>query len=269
MRQVHPTAIVEDGARLGDGVAIGPYSRVGGEVTIADAVALDSHVIVTGRTTIGARTRVSPFAVIGGAAQDLSYKGQDTAIVIGDDCVIREYATIHGGTAKGRGVTTVGAHCFLMIGSHVAHDCLVGDHVILTNQSTLGGHAEIGEYAILGGLAAVQQWTRIGAHAFIGGLTGVTRDVVPFVMATGNRDRLGGINATGLKRRGFDRDTIHALRAAYEAFFFSRGSRAERIEMLSQRFGEVPAVRQFIDFLRATGNRPLSLPRRREAGGDD
>lgn len=265
MTRIHPTAIVEDGARLGADVAIGPYSLVGRDVVVEDGVSLESHVIVGGRTTIGARTRVSPFAAIGGEAQDLGHQGEDTAIVIGPDCVIREYATIHRGTASGRGTTRVGARCFLMIGAHVAHDCLVGDHVILTNQSTLGGHAEIGEYAILGGLAAVQQWTRVGAHAFVAALTGVTRDVVPFVMVTGYRDSLAGINVTGLKRRGFDREAIHALRAAYEDFFFTAGPRAERIERLAERFGEVAAVRRLIDFLRATGGRPMSLPRRRGA----
>ncbi len=262
MKGIHPTAIVEDGARLGDEVTIGPYSLVGRDVLIEDGVVLESHVIVRGCTTIGARTRVSPFAAIGGEAQDLSYKDEKTAIVIGPDCVIREYATVHRGTAKGRGTTTVGAHCFLMIGAHVAHDCLVGDHVILTNQSTLGGHAEVGDYAILGGLAAVQQRTRVGAHAFIGGLSGITRDIIPFVMVSGHRDKLAGINVRGLKRRGFDKETIHALRAAYEAFFFSTGSRAERLERLTERFGEIPAVCQMIEFIRATGDRPLSLPRR-------
>jgi UDP-N-acetylglucosamine acyltransferase len=268
MNRIHPTAIVEDGARLGDEVTIGAYCLVGSDVVIEDGVVLESHVVVSGRTTIGARTRVSAFAAIGGEPQDLSYQGESTAILIGPDCVIREYATINRGTAKGRGTTTVGANCFLMIGSHIAHDCLVGDHVILTNQSTLGGHCEVGEYAILGGLAAVQQWTRIGAHAFVGGLTGITRNVIPFVMVTGYRDVLAGINVRGLKRRGFDKETIHALRAAYEAFFFQSGSRAERLGRVAERFGDVPAVRQMIDFIRAIGDRPMSLPRPRGDNAD-
>jgi UDP-N-acetylglucosamine acyltransferase len=268
MKRIHPTAIVEDGARLGDDVTIGPYSLVGADVVLEDGVVLESHVIIGGQTTIGARTRVSPFVAIGGEAQDLSYKGEKSGIVIGTDCIIREYATIHRGTAKGRGTTTVGAHCFLMIGAHVAHDCMVGDHVILTNQSTLGGHTEVGEYAILGGLAAVQQRTRVGAHAFIGGLTGINRDVIPFVMAAGNRAGLAGINVKGLRRRGFDNETIRALRAAYESFFFSTGSRAERLERLSGQFADVPAVRQMIEFIRAIGERPMCLPRQRGGEAD-
>ncbi len=265
MTKVHPTAIVEDGARIGADVSIGAFSIVGREVTVEDGVAIDAHAILRGRTTVGTRTRIGPFAAIGGEPQDVSYKGEDAGIAIGPDCIIREYVTIHRGTAKGRGMTTVGARCFLMIGSHVAHDCIVGDNVVLTNHATLGGHTDVGEHAILGGLAAVQQSTRVGAHAFVAGLTGVTRDIVPFVMVTGYRDSLGGINVIGLKRRGFDRDTIHALRAAYDAFFFTSGPRAERIARLSERFGGVAAVRKFVDFLRATGDRPLSLPRRRRA----
>ncbi len=268
MKRIHPTAVVEDGARIGGEVTIGPYSVIGADVCIEDGVLLESHVIVGGQTTIGARTRISPFVAIGGEAQDLSYKGEKSGIVIGPDCIIREYATIHRGTARGRGTTTVGAHCFLMIGSHVAHDCLVGDHVILTNQSTLGGHTEVGDYAILGGLAAVQQRTRVGAHAFIGGLTGINRDVIPFAMAVGNRAGLAGINVKGLRRRGFDNETIHALHAAYEAFFSSTGPRADRLERLSEQFGQVPAVQQMIAFIRAAGERPICLPRERGSEAD-
>jgi UDP-N-acetylglucosamine acyltransferase len=263
MADIHPTAIIEDGARLGAGVSIGPFAMVGREVELEDGVTLDANVIVRGRTRIGARTRISPFAVIGGDPQDLSYQGQDTGVEIGADCVIREYATIHRGTARGRGTTTVGAHCFLMTGSHVAHDCVVGDHVILTNQATLGGHGEVGEYAILGGLSAAQQRSRIGAHCFIGGLTGVRSDIIPFAMAVGERAQLAGINVTGLKRRGFDNATIHALRAAYDLFFFATGSRAERIARVAETFPDVAAIGQLTDFLRASGNRPVALPRKR------
>jgi UDP-N-acetylglucosamine acyltransferase len=262
MNRVHSTAIVEDGARLGDDVAIGPFCRVGGKVALEDGVVLESHVVVGGRTRIGARTRVASFAAIGGAPQDLGFSGEDTALDIGTDCWIREYVTMHCGTAKGRVTTRVGAHCLLMIGSHVAHDCILGDHVILSNQATLGGHVTLGDHCILGGLAAVQQRTHLGAHAYVGGMTGVTRDVVPFVAVTGRRDRLAGINVRGLKRRGFERETIHALRAAYRAFFFEEGARAEKIERVAERFGDVPAVGEFVAFLRAAGNRPLSWPRR-------
>jgi UDP-N-acetylglucosamine acyltransferase len=263
MTEIHPTAIVEDGARLGEGVSVGAFAMVDRDVTLEDGVALDAHVIVRGRTVIGARTRISPFAVIGGEPQDLSYQGQDTAIEIGPDCIIREHTTIHRGTARGRGTTTIGPHCFLMIASPVAHDCVVGEHVILTNQATLGGHSEVGDYAILGGLSAAQQRSRIGAHCFVGGLAGVRSDITPFTMAVGERAELAGINVTGLRRRGFDNATIHALRGAYDLFFFGSGNREERLAAVVRRFSDVPAVGQMVDFLKASGNRPLALPRKR------
>jgi len=187
MGRIHPTAIIEDGAKLGNEVSVGPYAIIGRNATIGDGVTIAAHVTITGNTIIGPRTTVGVFSVIGSEPQDLSYRGEDTAVEIGPDCSIREHVTIHRGTAHGRGITHVGAKCFLMIASHVAHDCVVGDNVILTNQATLGGHVEVGEYAILGGLAAVQQRCRVGAHAFIGGLSAVTTDVVPFVMPHGDR----------------------------------------------------------------------------------
>ena len=266
MSFVHPTAIVEDGAHLGADVSIGAFSIVGREVTLEDGVTLDAHVMIRGLTTIGARTRIAPFVVIGGEAQDLSYKGEQTSVVIGADCVIREHVTIHRGTAHGRGVTSIGSHCFLMIGCHVAHDCRIGDRVILTNQATLGGHTEVGDYAILGGLVGVQQRSRIGAHAFVGGLTGISRDIVPFVMATGRFARVAGINVVGLKRRGYDKETLHALHLAYQSFFLTEGTRAERLALAPGQYGGNPAVDQFLAFIRESGNRPLATPRK---GGVD
>lgn len=261
MGLIHPTAIVEDGARLGADVTVGAFSVVSSDAVLEDGVTLDAHVMIRGRTTIGARTRIAAFAVIGGEAQDLSYRGEPTTVTIGPDCVIREHVTIHRGTARGRGTTSIGAHCFLMIGSHIAHDCAVGDRVILTNQAVLGGHAEIGDYAILGGVAAVQQRCRIGAHAFVGGLTGVTRDIVPYAMATGRIARIAGVNVVGLSRRGFDRKTIHQLRAAYRFFFGGSGARADRLMALAEAFADVPAVDALVAFIRASGDRPLALPR--------
>jgi UDP-N-acetylglucosamine acyltransferase len=266
---VHPTAIIEDGARIGAGVTVGPFSLIGNNVTLADGVVVDARVIIRGRTTIGERTRISAHAYIGGEPQDLSYRGEDTAIEIGADCIIRENATIHRGTAHGRGMTSIGNHVFMMVGSHVAHDCVVGDHVILTNNALLGGHSQIGDYAILGGAAAVQQRTRIGAHCFIGGLTGVERDVVPYAMAVGQHAEIAGINVRGLKRRGFDLPAILALRAAFRMFFNAHGPRAERIAAVEEAFGGVAAVGPLLDFLRAAGEKPLTLPRKAGWAHDD
>ncbi len=269
MNTIHPTAIVEDGATLGDDVTVGPFSLIGSAVTLADGVVIDARVIVRGRTRIGPRTRVSAHAYIGGDPQDLSYRGEDTAIEIGSDCIIRENATIHRGTARGRGTTTVGDSCFLMVGAHVAHDCVLGDHVILTNNAMLGGHTQIGDYAILGGAAAVQQRVRIGAHCFVGGLTGVERDVVPYAMAVGQHAEIAGVNVRGLKRRGFDHAGILALRGAFRLFFGTHGPRAERIAAVEQAFGAVSAVVPLLDFLRTAGERPLTLPRKPGWAHDD
>jgi UDP-N-acetylglucosamine acyltransferase len=261
MIEIHPTAIVADGARIGKGARIGAYSVVGGDVVIEDGVIIHSHVAVSGHTRIGAGCEISSFAAIGGPPQDTSYRNEPTKVVIGPKCIIREYATIHRGTARGRGVTTVGAQCLMMVSAHVAHDCVVGDHVVLVNQATLGGHSEIGDHTILGGLSAIQQRIRIGAHAFIGGLTGVVTDVIPFASAIGQRAELGGLNIVGLKRRGFDRPTIHALRAAYQAIFNGEGTRTTRVDRIAEEYGAIPAVMTMVDFIRAGGDRPLCAPR--------
>src|SRR5436305_6898797 len=233
MSDIHPTAIVEDGARLGEGVRIGAYAMVGPDVVLGAGTIVHPHARISGRTEIGAGGRIFSFAAVGGEPQDTSYRDEPTSVVIGSDCIIREYATVHRGTARGRGRTVVGNKCFLMIGAHVAHDCVVADNVLMVNHATLGGHCEVGEHAILGGLAAVQQHCRIGAHAFIGGLTGVPTDVIPFASAIGERARLGGLNIVGLKRRGFDRPTMYALRAAYKAIFSGKGTRLERLAGIS------------------------------------
>jgi UDP-N-acetylglucosamine acyltransferase len=265
MSDIHPTAIVADGARLGTNVKIGPYAIVGGEVVLGDDVVLDAHVVVSGRAEVGAGTHIHPFAVIGGEPQDVSYKGEPTSVVIGRNCLIREHATVHRGTAKGRGVTRVGDNVFMMLGAHVGHDCIVGDNALLINNATLGGHVEVGEYAILGGLSAVQQRCRVGAYAFIGGVSGVTTDVIPFAIALGERVQLAGLNVVGLKRRGFDRKTMHALRAAYQSIFFGKGSRTERVDRAAEEFADIAPVQKMVDFIRQSGDHALCLPRKRSA----
>ena len=261
MPDIHPTAIVAEGARIGAKATIGPYVTIGPDVVIGEGVTVHSHVVIDGHTKIGARTQIFPFAAIGSPPQDTSYKGEPTKVEIGKDCLIREQVTINRGTKAGRGKTSIGDRCFLMISSHVAHDCQVGDDVVLVNSATLGGHVEIGDFAILGGLSAVQQHCRVGAHAFIGGLTGVNADVIPLVSAVGERAEIGGLNIVGLKRRGFDRPTIHALRAAYKAVFDGGGTRAERVKRVAEKYSDVPPVTMILDFIRAGGDRPLCLPR--------
>lgn len=258
---IHPTAIVEDGARIGEGVEIGPFSTIGSEVELGDGVAVGSHVAILGRTTIGARTRISPFVVIGGPPQDTSYKGEPTSVIIGADCLIREHVTIHRGTVRGRQQTVIGEHCFLMVGAHIAHDCIIGNHVTFVNNATVAGLVEVGDHAILGGLCAVQQRLRIGAHAFVGGLSGIGGDLIPFGIGVGRGARLGGLNLVGMKRRGFDRPTIHALRSAYREIFFGEGSFDERVEQAAERYAGVDPVIQIVEFIRAGGKKPFCMPR--------
>ncbi len=258
---IHPTAIVEDGARLAGNVAVGPYCVVGPHVTLAEGVELSSHVAVAGRTSVGAGTRIWPFASIGHQPQDLKYRGEESWLEIGAGCMIREHVTMNPGTSGGGLHTTVGSNCLFMMGCHVGHDCRIGDNVIMANNSTLAGHVEIGEFALLGGLSAVHQFVRIGAHSMIGGMSGVDKDVIPYGSVIGNRAELGGLNLVGLKRRGFDRDTIHALRGAYRVIFEGEGTLAERAARAGEAYPEVEPVQQVVAFIGAGGARNLCTPR--------
>lgn len=261
MSEIHPTAIVSDGAGIGSEVRIGAFSIVGPDVVIEDGAVLHEHVVIEGKTRIGAGTELYPFAVVGGPPQDTSYRGEATAVDIGSNCVIREHATVHRGTAGGRGLTRIGNDCMLMVGSHVAHDCDVGNSVILVNNVSLGGHVFVGDHAILSGMAGAQQRSRIGPHSFVGALSIVVADVIPFATAIGPRAELAGLNIVGLKRRGYDRPTIHALRAAYQAIFNGAETLAARVELAAVDFAHVPEVMMIVDFIRAGGDRPLCKPR--------
>ena len=261
MTRIHPSAIVEPGARLGEGVTIGPFCMVGANVSLGDGSELISHVVLAGRTEIGPRARIFPFASIGHQPQDLKYKGEPSTLTIGSDCMIREGVTMNPGTEGGGLVTTVGDRCVFLAGSHVAHDCRIGDNVIFSNNVMLAGHCQVGSFAIIGGGAAVHQFCRIGAHAFIGGLSGVENDVIPYGIAIGNRAHLAGLNIIGLKRRNFSRDDIHGLRRAYRGLFAAEGTLKERIEDVAEEFASVPAVTEILDFLRAGGDRAVCTPR--------
>ena len=260
-RVIHPSAVIENGARLGEGVSIGPFCHVGPDVTLGDGEALLSHVVVAGRTTIGTRTRIFPFASIGHQPQDLKFHGEASTLTIGDDCLIREGVTINPGTEAGGLETTVGHRCVFLANSHVAHDCRLGDNVILSNNVMLAGHTRIGDFVILGGGAAVHQFVRIGSHAFVGGLAGVENDVIPYGMALGNRAYLAGLNLVGLKRRGFAREAIHDLRRAYRLLFAAEGTLKERVEDVAGEFADHPQVHEILDFIREGGDRAIVTPR--------
>lgn len=259
--EVHPTAIVEDGAKLGEGVRIGPFSIVGAEVELGDGVELVSHAIVAGRTRVGPRTRIFPFASIGHQPQDLKYKGEPSVLTIGADCTIREHVTMNPGTETGIMKTTVGDRCVFLASSHVAHDCQVGDGVIMSNNVMLAGHCQIGDFAILGGGAGIHQFVRIGPHAFIGGMSAIENDVIPYGMALGNRAYLAGLNIIGLRRRGFTREEIHDLRRAYRLLFANEGTLKERVSDVGEEFSSHPIVHEVLDFIRGGGDRAICTPR--------
>jgi len=258
---IHPTAIVDSAAQLGKDVFIGPFCTVGGNVKLGDRVRLISHVVVDGRTTIGDDTIVYPFAALGLRPQDLKYKNEPSALEIGKANQIRENATMHPGTEGGGMVTRVGDNGLFMIGSHVAHDCQIGNNVIMANNATLAGHVTLEDFVIIGGLSAVQQFVRIGAYAIIGGMSGVEKDVIPFGLVKGERAHLSGLNLIGLERRGFNREDIRALRSSYRMLFAQEGTLAERLEETATQYKNQAQVLRIIDFIRAASDRPICQPK--------
>ena len=263
MADIHPTAIVEPGAELGEDVSIGPYCMVGADVVLGDEVRLVSHAVVAGRTSIGPRTSIYPFASIGHPPQDTKYRGEPSRLEIGADNVIREHVTMSPGTPHGRMLTRVGNNCLFMIATHVAHDCIVGDHVVMANNATLGGHVTVDDWAILGGLAGVHQFVRIGRHAIVGGMSGVEHDIIPYGSAMGDRARLTGLNLIGLKRRGFGRDIVHDLRRAFRLLFAQEGTMSERLADVAELFQDNEPVMDIVDFMRLDRERSICQPRGR------
>ncbi len=259
--EVHPTAVVDDGAELGSEVTIGPFCVVGGDVQLGDGAVLRSHIVVGGHTEVGAKTEIYPFASIGLQPQDMKYKGEISRLVIGERNTIREHVTMNPGTEGGGLVTQIGNDCLFMIGAHVAHDCKIGDFVIMVNNATLAGHVVVGDYAMIGGLAAVHQFVRIGPHAMVGGMSGVENDVIPYGSTIGDRARLSGLNVVGLRRRDFSKEDIHQLRAAYRMLFAEEGTLSERIEDVARMFGDHSAVMDIVEFMRMDSQRGLTQPK--------
>jgi UDP-N-acetylglucosamine acyltransferase len=262
--QIDPTAKVDPSAKIGRGVRIGPYCIVGPHVEIGENCALESHVQLTGHTVIGARTTISAFAALGGAPQSTTYRGGETRLVVGADCVIREGVTMNRGSEDGGGLTEVGDHGFFMSYSHVAHDCRVGHHVVFANSATLGGHCIIGDYVFMGGLSAAHQFTWIGSHAMVSGLTGVRGDIVPFALASGVVCRLSGVNTIGMRRRGFSQESIRTVRNAFRELFWGSGAFALRVEAVEKSYGADENVAAVLAFIRGPRKRPLCSTRRSE-----
>jgi len=256
---VHPTALVEPGARIGEGVEIGPYCVVGPQVALGDGVVLKSHVVVQGDTEIGTGTVVFPFAVLGEIPQDLKYAGELTRLRIGPGNRIREHVTMNLGTAGGGGETRVGEGGLFMAGCHVAHDTRVGNRVVVANSAAIAGHCVIGDDVIIGGLAGIHQWVRVGRGAIIGALSMVTNDVIPYGLVQGPRGELDGLNLVGLKRRGTPREEIAALRAAYAALRAGDGPFQERARALGG--SDSSMVRELAEFVAGATDRQFLTPR--------
>lgn len=262
MAHIHPTAIVHESAQLEPTVKVGPYCVIGADTQIGANTDLLSHVIIDPRTKIGTDCVIHPFAVLGSPPQSVHYNGEETTLTIGDRNIIREHVTMNTGTPNDKGHTDVGSDGFFMTGAHVAHDCVVGNHVTMINNATLAGHVSVGNNVVMGGLSAVHQWVRVGDGAMIGGMTGVERDVIPYGMVTGDRARLGGLNVVGLKRKGVPKSDIHQLRAVYQALFREPGDLKSKIDTFQDIEASQLLVRQMLDFLRAESKRGLLVAAR-------
>lgn len=263
--KIHPTAIIAAGAQLADDVTIGAYSVLGAGVKLASGVILHSHVVIDGDTTVGEQTEIFPFASIGHRPQDKKFNGEASRLIIGARNVIREHVTMNPGTEGGGLLTQVGDDCLFMASSHVAHDCKVGNRVILANNATLAGHVSVGDFAIVGGLSAIHQFVRIGAHAFIGGMSGVEKDVIPYGTVKGERASLDGLNLVGLKRGNIERARIHALRHVFkELFYAAEGTLTARAEALRANYPE-PEAQLLLNFVLSDTARAFCTPNAREA----
>lgn len=263
--KIHPTAIIHAEAQIGTDVEIGPYCVIGPDVRLGDGCILKSHVAIDGDTEIGEQCRIYPFASLGHAPQDLKYAGEKTALRIGSGNVIREHVTMNPGTVGGGGETVVGDKGLFMVASHVAHDCRIGNGVIMANNATLGGHVTVGDYAVLGGLSAVHQFVRIGAHAVIGGMSGVENDVIPFGRVKGERAFLAGLNLVGLERRGFSKDQVKALQRAFNQLFGDEGTMEQRLTTVEQDYTDQQLVMDIVDFARSKTRFPLCQPPKKAA----
>lgn len=252
MNKIHSTAVLHPKAELGKDINIGAYSVIGEHVKIGSGTIIESHVVIDGWTVIGKECRIYPFASIGTPPQDISYSGEETRVTIGDKNIIREYVTIHRGTKKGGGHTIVGSHNYIMAYVHIAHDCNIGDHIIMANAATLGGHITVEDHAVIGGLTGIHQFVRIGKYAMVGACSAVSLDIPPFVSAVGNRATLYGLNIVGLKRQGFNKDRMEKIKKAYNILFRSKLSLKDAITKTEKEISDSEDVKMMLDFINAT-----------------
>lgn len=256
-REIHPTAILDPKAEVDDGVVIGPFCIIGEGVCIKRGTKLISNVVIEGDTEIGENCTIYPFTSIGLPPQDLKYKGEKTAVKIGNNNIIREYGTIHRASVGGDGVTTIGNNNFFMAYVHIAHDCKIGNNIIMANAATLGGHVIVEDYAIISGLAAIHQFTRIGAYAMVGGFSGVAQDVPPYTIASGARARLFGLNTIGLKRHGFSDTKINHLKKAYKILFREKRTLKDAIKKIQEDLSETDEIKHLIEFIQQKNTRGI------------
>ena len=254
---VHPTAVVEPGAELGEGVSIGPYCIIGKHVKIGKGTVCQSHVNIAGHTAIGENCTISPFSSLGTVPQHLKYEGEPTCLEIGDNNTIREHVTMNIGTVGDCGITRVGSNGLFMIGVHVAHDCQIGDDVILANNTALAGHVKVDSHVYIGGLCAVHQFVRIGSYAMLGTMSCVVNDVIPYGMVKGERAELHGLNLVGMRRAGFSKDDIYNLRQAYKMLFVKNGTFSDRLANTKSVFSGNNKVQKLLQFIEGASSRKL------------
>jgi UDP-N-acetylglucosamine acyltransferase len=258
---IHQTSIISSSAKIGDNVKIGPYSIVGDDVELQDNVEIMAHVCIDGQTVVGNGTKIFPFAAIGYRPQDLKFHGEKSRLIIGKNNSIREYVTMHPGTEGGRMETVVGDGNLFMVGVHIAHDCIIGNNIVMGNNATLGGHVHVEDNVVIGGMSAVHQWVRIGCGAIIGGMSGVERDVVPYGNVKGERACLCGLNVVGLKRADINRSEISALRKAYEIIFSGEDLLANNLKITEEMFKGIASVEEIIRFMKQKSERSFCQPR--------
>ena len=256
---IHKTAIINSKAKISTNVEIGPYATIGPNVEIGENTLIQSHVNITGNTTVGKGNKLYSFASIGSDPQDLKYKGEETTLIIGDNNTIREHVTINTGTVQGGGLTKIGNNNLIMIGAHIAHDCIIGNNIVMANNTAIAGHAEIEDFVIIGAKCGVQQFTRIGKRAMIGGMTGVLRDVIPYGLSTGNRNYLNGINVVGLRRDKVSNKDILGLTDAYKEIFKTEVL-SENLKSLNGKYTDNPLVKDVLDFINKDKKRPICTP---------
>ncbi len=269
MPHIHPTAIVHPGAELAQDVVVGPYCVIEDQVRIGAGTRIEASAQILRFTELGVNCRVHSFALVGGEPQDLKFRGEETTCSIGDNTVIREYVTVHRGTAGGGGITRVGSGCLLMAYVHVAHDCILGNRVILSNGAMLAGHVVIDDHAAVGGMSGVHQFVHIGEFAFVGAMSGIAQDIPPFLLASGSRAKLHGLNLIGLRRQEFTQEALAALRSAYKRIFRSDTPRQEALAEVETEFGHLPQIQKLLQFIRNSERGVLSASVKGENGDTD